>query len=348
MDLEGRISLVLKGPTEEIITMGELRNLLQTVSRPRHYIGLEISGKLHLGSLLLTGFKINDLIKANFHTTVFLADWHTFINNKLNSDWDKIQEISNYYKMAFDFFCPGVNVVLGSNLYRSNDDYWKSFMNFCKQITLPRTIRSLTIMGRTEKDNLDFSQFLYPAMQSTDIHSLDLDLVHAGTDQRKIHMLVREIFPKLKWKVPISLHHHLLPGLLEPRSLGLTEDNKDDLKISSKMSKSKPTGSIFIHDDITSIENKIKKAFCPIGISENNPVLEIIKYIIFREMEEFTLERPEKYGGNITYEEYPKLENDYVNKKIHPKDLKQSVAIYLDRVIDPIRRHFKNREPNFE
>lgn len=348
MDLEGRISLVLKGPTEEIITMGELRNLLQTVSRPRHYIGLEISGKLHLGSLLLTGFKINDLIKANFHTTVFLADWHTFINNKLNSDWDKIQEISNYYKMAFDFFCPGVNVVLGSNLYRSNDDYWKSFMNFCKQITLPRTIRSLTIMGRTEKDNLDFSQFLYPAMQSTDIHALDLDLVHAGTDQRKIHMLVREIFPKLKWKVPISLHHHLLPGLLEPVSLGLTEDKKDDLKISSKMSKSKPTGSIFIHDDITSIENKIKKAFCPIGISENNPVLEIIKYIIFREMGEFTIERPEKYGGNITYEEYPKLEVDYFNKKIHPQDLKQSVAIYLDKVIDPIRRHFKNREPNFE
>ena len=33
-------------------------------SSPNHYIGLEISGFLHLGSLISTGFKINDFIKA--------------------------------------------------------------------------------------------------------------------------------------------------------------------------------------------------------------------------------------------------------------------------------------------
>ena len=32
-------------------------------------------------------------------------------------------------------------------------------------------------------------------MQAVDIHSLDVDIAHAGMDQRKIHMLVREIFP---------------------------------------------------------------------------------------------------------------------------------------------------------
>src|SRR5574342_1360693 len=124
MDLEGRISLVLKGPTEEIITMAELRNLLQTVSRPRHYIGLEISGKLHLGSLLLTGYKINDFIKAGVNTNVFLADWHTYINNKLDNDWQKIIEVSKYFGEAFKFFCPGVNIILGSSLYYTSDDYW--------------------------------------------------------------------------------------------------------------------------------------------------------------------------------------------------------------------------------
>src|SRR5919198_410803 len=98
--------------------MMELRSLLETKAYPEHYIGLELSGKLHLGSLILTGFKINDFIKARVHTTVFLADWHTYINNKLSGNWDKIKEVSEYYSSAFKLFCPGVNIVLGSDLYK--------------------------------------------------------------------------------------------------------------------------------------------------------------------------------------------------------------------------------------
>src|SRR5262245_52691682 len=125
MDLERKLSIVVSEPAEEIVTMDELTGLLQTVSRPKHYIGLEISGKLHLGSLILTGYKINDLIKANFNTTVFLADWHTFINNKLGGNWEKINEISQYYSDAFQYFCPGVKITLGSHLYTEYDEYWK-------------------------------------------------------------------------------------------------------------------------------------------------------------------------------------------------------------------------------
>src|SRR5690348_13719660 len=216
MDIEEKIALVQRPPTEEIVTLNELRTLFETRASPKHYIGLEISGKLHLGSLIIPGFKINDFIKAGIQSNVFLADWHTYINNKLNNDWALIEKISQYYEKAFKFFCPGVNVIFGSDLYKETDDYWKNFIVFSKQITLARTLRSLTIMGRTEKDALDFSQLLYPSMQSVDIKALDLDIVHAGLDQRKIHMLVREVFPKLNWKVPVSVHHHILPGLAEP------------------------------------------------------------------------------------------------------------------------------------
>jgi tyrosyl-tRNA synthetase len=219
MDVESRIGLVLREPTEEVVEVSQLRQLFETNTKPRHYIGLEISGKLHLGSLILTGYKINDFIKAGVNSNVFLADWHTYINNKLDNDWQKIIEVSKYYGEAFKFFCPGVNIILGSSLYDTYDDYWKNFMIFSKHMTLSRTLRALTIMGRSEKEKLDFSQLMYPSMQSADIKALDLDIVHAGMDQRKIHMLVREIFPKLGWKVPVSVHHHLLPGLNEPTKL---------------------------------------------------------------------------------------------------------------------------------
>lgn len=334
MDLTEKIQLVKREPTEEVVTEEELVNLFSTNLHPRHYIGLEISGFLHLGSLILTGFKINDFIKAGAHCIVFLADWHTYLNNKLGGDWDKIRMVSKYYADAFKLFCPGVEIIEGSQLYESKKGYWMDLVKFSKNMSLERTMRSLTIMGRsTDKDKIDLGQLLYPPMQAVDIHTMDLDIVHAGMDQRKIHMLVREIFPKMKWKVPVAVHHHILAGLSEPESA----QGDDSDFVSSKMSKSKSASGIFIHDTDEEIKGKFKKAWCPEGIVEKNPILELSRHIVFHEVNEMTVERPEKFGGNITYANYQDLERDFLQKKLHPSDLKNTVANYICDIIRPIR-----------
>ena len=354
MDVDDRLAFIMREPTEEVVTADELQALIETKTHPRHYIGLEISGMLHIGSLVMTGFKINDFMKAGINTTVFLADWHTYINDKMGGDWDRIKKVSQYYTEAFKFFCPGVNIVLGSDLYKKTQDYWENFVRFSKHMTLARTMRSLTIMGRSEAEkNLDLSQLLYPPMQSVDIKALDLDIVHAGMDQRKIHMLVREIFPKLGWKVPVLVHHHLLPGLSEPLRISpfkerpgiVTPENAEDTRMASKMSKSNPASGLLIHDDEKVIRNKIGKAFCPVGVAADNPILELVHYIVFHEFDEFVIERPTKYGGSITYTSYKDLERDFVTKKIHPMDLKNSTATYVNKIIEPIRKHFEGIEP---
>src|SRR3989344_2318151 len=125
MDLEKRIDLVKAEPTEEIITEEDLRVLLETNDHPEHYIGFEISGYLHLGTLFMSGFKVNDLIKAGFKCTILLADWHSFINNKLGGDWENIIKAAKYFEEGFRFLCPKAKFVLGSDLYHNNDDYWK-------------------------------------------------------------------------------------------------------------------------------------------------------------------------------------------------------------------------------
>ena len=73
-------------------------------------------------------------------------------------------------------------------------------LRFSKQITLARDTRCLTIMGRTTKEKLDVAQYVYPPMQATDIRAMDLDIAHSGMDQRKVHVLVREVFPSLGWR----------------------------------------------------------------------------------------------------------------------------------------------------
>lgn len=328
MDISEKIALIESPPTEEIVTREQLTELLQTNEHPKHYIGLEISGFLHLGSLISTGFKINDFIKAGINCTVFLADWHTLINDKLGGNWETISKVSKYYEEAFKLVCPKAKIVLGSDLYDSTKDYWLEFVKFTKHMSLARTMRTLTIMGRSEDEQkIDLAKLLYPPMQAVDIHSLDLDIVHAGMDQRKIHMLVREIFPKMGWKVPVAVHHRLLPGLSEPKS----EDS-----VLGKMSKSDPNSGVFIHDSDEQIKSKIKKAWCEEG-NIQNPLLELSKHLIFHEFDSMDIQRPEKFGGNVSYTSYTKLEEDFAQKKLHPSDLKQTVANYLVKIVQPIR-----------
>src|SRR3712207_2875827 len=124
----------------------------------------------------------------------------------------------------------------------------------------------------------------------------------------------------------------------EPLRINIDEGGgSEDVRISSKMSKSKPASGILVHDDEKTIRNKISKAFCPMEVTEGNPVLELVRYVVFHEFDEFVIERPTKYGGSITYTNYKDIEHDFVTKKIPPMDLKNSTATYINRIIEPIR-----------
>ena len=104
------------------------------------------------------------------------------------------------------------------------------------------------------------------------------------------------------------------------------------------MSKSNPDSAIFMTDSTESVRNKIKKAYCPEKIAEENPILEYCKYIVFERFNEFVIERPSKFGGNVSFQSYKELENSYRSGKIHPTDLKNATADHLDRLLSPIRR----------
>jgi tyrosyl-tRNA synthetase len=343
MDREERKALILRPPTIEVITESDLDMLLETVARPRHYIGFEISGPLHLGTLLISGLKIRDFMQAGFDCTVFLADWHTYINEKLGGDWERIRRAARYYEEAFKLFVPGVNVVLGSELYASYTEYWREVVRFGMHVSLSRAVRALTIMGRSQRETLAMAQYLYPLMQAVDIHALGVDVAHAGLDQRKAHVLAREVFPRLGWRPPVAVHHALLPGLSEPTVQGLDEDERMDRIVSSKMSKSRPEGLISVLDEPEAIERKLRRAWCPPDLVEGNPVLEIAKHIIFRMRGRMVVERPASKGGDVEFTDFAELSREYRSGRVHPADLKKAVAGALADILRPFREHFASR-----
>ncbi|MCD6143566.1 tyrosine--tRNA ligase [Thermococcus sp.] len=366
MDIEKKVELITRKPTEEVLTVGDLRDLLEVGMPLRHYIGFEISGYIHLGTGLMAGAKIADFQKAGIRTRVFLADWHSWINDKLGGDLEVIQKVAlGYFKegMKQSIKVMGgdpdkVEFVLASEILERGD-YWRTIIDISKNVTLARMMRSITIMGRQMGEAIDFAKLIYPAMQVADIFYQGVNIAHAGMDQRKAHVIAREVAEKLKYhplvwdgkKVkPVAVHHHLLLGLQEPPKwpVGGEEEFKE-IKAQMKMSKSKPYSAVFIHDTPEEIREKLRKAFCPAKEVNYNPVLDWAEHIIFREEPaEFTIHRPAKFGGDVTYTTLEELKKDFAEGKLHPLDLKNAVAEYLIELLKPIREYFKKHPEPLE
>jgi tyrosyl-tRNA synthetase len=356
-----RLALVERG-LEEVLTGEELAALLASDVPPRHYIGFEISGRIHVGTGLLCMAKLRDFQRAGIETTVFLADWHTWINDKLGGDPATIRELATGYfaeGMKASLLCVGgdpeaVRFVLGSDLYRQVDDYWATVVEVSKHTSLARMQRSITIMGREEGEAVDFAKLIYPAMQVADIFKLEVNLAHAGMDQRKAHVIARDVALQVQRNPlvgpdgarakPIALHHPLLLGLGKPPVWPVPPDgNLRDLRTAMKMSKSKPSSAIFIHDGPDEIAAKVRKAFCPPGVVEFNPVLDWTRQLLFGVFDEpLRVPRSEQHGGPVTFDAYEELEAAYRRERLHPMDLKGAVTDRLVEVLEPARRHFED------
>ena len=359
MDVQERFELI-KNNTEEIMKEEDLKLLLDGGTKIRHYIGFEISGKIHLGTGLMCMSKVKDLMDAGIDCSIFLADWHSWINDKLGGDRDVIKRVAGgYFKegLKASLKCFGgdpekLKFILGSDLYHNNDDYWATMVDVSKNTSLARMQRSITIMGRKEGGSVDFAKLIYPPMQVADIFIQGINLPHAGIDQRKAQVIARDVALKIKTKPlldkegnqmkPVAVHHHLILGLGKPPVWPVPKEQLQELWSALKMSKSKPDTCIFIHDSPEEIKRKIKQAFCLEGETEFNPILDWVKYLIFRDTDsKLEIKRPEKFGGDIIYTSYKELEKDFSEKKLHPMDLKNSVSEKLIQILEPARKHFE-------
>lgn len=354
--LEDRLKAITSG-AEEVLTEERLRKLLEEKGRLRGYIGVEPSGFFHIGWMIWAR-KFGELMDAGVEMTFLEATWHAWINEKLGGSMESIQLCARYLEhclKALGIRMEDVKTLRADELI-GEPEYWSLLLKVAKGLTLSRVKRALTIMGRREREaSMDFSMLLYPCLQVTDIFHLGVDVCLGGMDQRKAHVLAIELSEKLRKPKPVAIHVPLLVGL--GGLTGFEKASKDEALIGAKMSKSKPETCIFIHDTPEEVKGKLLNAFCPPGVVENNPVLEIARLIIFSgsgsksesgSEPPFTLEveRARKRGGGLLkvggFEELAKL---YLSGEVHPLDLKEALAKALNERLEPVRRYFsENRE----
>jgi len=347
LSIEERIDLI-KQVAEELIDETDLREMLIAKEKSGGeiwaYDGFEPSGNIHIAQGLLRAINVNKLIKAGIKFKFLVADWHAAANNKFGGNLNIIKKVGKYFVevwKACGMDLSNVEFIWASDLVKKSK-YWETVLKISINTTLNRTLRCTQIMGRKSTDNLLTSQILYPMMQCADIFFMNVDICQLGMDQRKINMLAREIAKYFDRPKPVAIHHHMLAGLTQPPP----DSDLDAIEraIERKMSKSDPNTAVFMLDSEEDIEKKIKKAWCPAGKIDGNPILEYTKYIIFEKVDKFEIQRPEKYGGTLVYGKYEDLEADYIRGILSPMDLKPNVARMLNQFLIPIREYFEKNE----
>lgn len=311
---------LIKRNTIEILTEEDLKKLLKIKKKPVVYCGYEPSGPMHLGHFV-TITKLMDFEKAGFKVKILLADIHAFLNRKGDENYIK-KEVENWRKTIKAI---GLNaeVILGSD-FQFSKEYQLDIMRLAQASTINRGLRSMQEIAR-DIDNATISQLWYPLMQVADIKYLKVDVAEGGLEQRKVHMIGKDMKHILNYDF-IAVHTPLITSLKGP---------------GEKMSKSLPGTGISVIDSYDEIKTTIKNAYCPEKTIEENPIMQISKLIIFPRVDVFTISRPEKYGGNLNIKKYEDLEKLYSGGKIHPLDLKNAVTEALEKIIAPIRKNWR-------
>jgi len=308
---------------EECQTEEELDALIRSGKHIIAYNGFEPSGRIHIAQAIVTVLNANLLVENGCYVKLYIADWFAKLNHKMGGDLEKIKIIGKYFIEVFKacgISKENVEFVWASDLMFKDPNYWERVLDITTKTTYKRAIKCSQIMGRSDTDNLDVSQLIYPCMQCADIFQLNVDIPQLGLDQKKCNMLAREYAGKINIPKPVSVAHHMLIGLKGAKA--------------GKMSKSIPDSAVFMEDSPEDVSRKFANAYCDDEI-EGNPIYEYIRYILMRWFK--TLEIEGKQYSNIK-----DIENDF--KSFNKKNLKETVAKYVNQILDPVRQHFADGE----
>ncbi len=306
---------------EEVVTKEEFLALRGGTA----YLGFEPLWPIHVG-WLVWAYKLAELREAGFDVVVLVATWHGWINDK-----GSLEELRNHGERV-----KAVLSRVGQFRYVYGDEivkdprYWELTLRIAKETSLARVRRATPVMGRrAEEVEPDFSKLLYPIMQVADIFHLGVDVAVGGMDQRRAHMLARDVAEKLGLKKPVALHTPIITSLSGTGRMEGTHRELDEVYAMYKMSKSKPQSAIFVTDREEEVRKKIWAAYCPPRETRFNPVYEIAAHLLI------PYAGPLEVGGR-RYETAEDLRRDYENGAVTPQALKEAVAAALVNLLSKL------------
>lgn len=336
MNADAKFELITKG-LQETLNPQIIKDVLEKNERPlKIYWGTAPTGKPHCG-YFVPMIKLAHFLKAGCEVTVLIADLHAYLDN-MKAPLEVVQHRARYYEHVVKSILTSINVpidglkfVTGST-YQLAGDYTLDLFRMSNKVSQNDAKRAGADVVK-QVDNPLLSGLIYPLMQAIDEHYLDVDVQFGGVDQRKIFVLAEENLPGIGYKKRAHLMNRMVPGLGQ----------------GGKMSASDPNSKIDVTEDPKVVKKKIASAFCAPGNVTENGLLAFLENIVqpIQELKSnqegafaFYVDRPEKYGGPISYDSFETLKADFAAEKLSPVDLKQGVADKINELLEPIREAF--------
>jgi tyrosyl-tRNA synthetase len=155
-------------------------------------------------------------------------------------------------------------------------------------------------------------------------------------DQRRVHVLAREVAQHYGWPVPVAVHTPLLASLRGGERMDPT-----DPTAAGKMSKSDPGGAVVLPSSPETVRARVQAALCPAKAVEENPVVDIVRLVLFPWEGHFAVDRAAKHGGPVDFATIAEFLEAWQGGSLHPMDLKAGAAVAVSRLIEPVNRFFR-------
>ncbi|CAL8297727.1 unnamed protein product [Lota lota] len=314
---------------QEVLGEEKLKQVLQE-RELKIYWGTATTGKPHVAYFVPMS-KIADFLRAGCEVTILFADLHAFLDN-MKAPWELLELRVQYYEQVIKAMLESIGVPLDKLKFIKGTDFQLS-----REYTLDvYRLSSMVTEHDAKKAGAEvvkqvehplLSGLLYPGLQALDEEYLKVDAQFGGVDQRKIFTLAEKYLPSLGYAKRSHLMNPMVPGLTGTKMSSSEEDSKIDLL-----------------DKKEDVKKKLKKAFCEPGNIENNGLLSFVKHVLFPLHGEFSVKRDPKWGGDKVYTVFEEVEKDFAGELVHPGDLKASIEVALNKLLDPIRKKFETPE----
>ena len=328
---------------QEVLNPQIIKNVLEEEKRHlKLYWGTAPTGRPHCG-YFVPMTKLAHFLKAGCEVTVLLADLHAFLDN-MKAPLEVVNYRAKYYEYSIKAILKSIDVpieklkfVVGSS-YQLSPEYTLDLFRLANIVSQNDAKRAGADVVKQVANPL-LSGLIYPLMQALDEEYLKVDAQFGGVDQRKIFVLAEENLPSLGFKKRAHLMNPMVPGLTQ----------------GGKMSASDPNSKIDLLEEPKQVKKKINAAFCSPGNVDDNGLLSFIEYVIapIQELKhgdnffEFHIDRPEKFGGPITYKSFEELKTAFKEQTLAPPDLKLGVTEYVNKLLEPIRKEYESN-PDYQ
>lgn len=338
--VDHKFNLITKN-LQEVLNEKIIKDVLESGNPLKIYWGTAPTGRPHCG-YFVPMTKIAHFLQAGCEVTVLLADLHAFLDN-MKAPLELVEYRVKFYEhmvktmlsQSLGLDISKLKFVVGKS-YQLTSNYTLDIFRLSNSVSQNDAKRAGADVVK-QVDNPLLSGLIYPLMQALDEEYLGVDCQFGGVDQRKIFVLAEENLPSLGYKKRAHLMNPMVPGLTQ----------------GGKMSASDPNSKIDLLEDRDSVTKKIKKAYAAPGVVEGNGLISFIEYVLLPLAEvakgspSFHIERDEKWGGSVTYNNIEDLKADYASEKLSPPDLKHGVSDAINALLEPLRQEFLNN-PEFQ